>query len=417
MRGLLVALGAFGVLLAAAPAAAGAQPIAAQQALASGLSQGISQEGPASGAYVVDLTTGRVLFASAADVPRLPASVEKLYTTTTALLRFGPHATLVTSVLGRGYRGRAGKWAGTLYLRGGGDPTFGSVGFDRGAYGTGASVERLAANLLGSTHITGLLGPVVGDATFFDPLAGTSVSGFGFDPDMEGSLSALAFNRGLLGRRKIANPPVFAAQQLLAALAADRVRLPRRPFVGSGRTPASARLLATVHSPSIARLVALTNTPSDNFFAEMLLKDIGARFGAGGTTAAGAGVVSLLLARRFGIHPRLVDGSGLSRSDATTPIQVVTLLSKMIGNRAFLNSLAIAGVTGTLQHEMQGTVAQGNCRGKTGTLHDVANLVGVCTAADGHTLVFAFLANGLGNPTLGHAIEANMAVDVARYNG
>ena len=45
-------------------------------------------------------------------------------------------------------------------------------------------------------------------------------------------------------------------------------------------------------------------------------------------------MVRLLLARRFGIHPSLVDGSGLSRRDATSPIQVVTLLSKMIGNAA-----------------------------------------------------------------------------------
>ena len=35
-------------------------------------------------------------------VPRLPASVEKLYTTATALLRFGPNATLTTNVLGVG---------------------------------------------------------------------------------------------------------------------------------------------------------------------------------------------------------------------------------------------------------------------------------------------------------------------------
>jgi D-alanyl-D-alanine carboxypeptidase len=66
---------------------------------------------------------------------------------------------------------------------------------------------------------------------------------------------------------------------------------------------------------------------------------------------------------------------------------------------------------------MGGTVAQGNCRGKTGTLRDVANLAGVCTAADGHTLAFAFLANALGNPSLGHQIEANMAVAIAKYNG
>ena len=66
---------------------------------------------------------------------------------------------------------------------------------------------------------------------------------------------------------------------------------------------------------------------------------------------------------------------------------------------------------------MNGTPAQGNCRGKTGTLSDVATLAGYCRALDGHTLAFAFLANGLGNPDLGHAIEANMAVALAKYDG
>ena len=66
---------------------------------------------------------------------------------------------------------------------------------------------------------------------------------------------------------------------------------------------------------------------------------------------------------------------------------------------------------------MNNTIAQGNCRGKTGTLDDAANLAGYCRARDGHTLAFAFLANGLGNPDYVHAVEANMAVTLAGYDG
>ncbi len=425
MRGLLVTLGAAVVLLGAGVGTAQAQaspspaPSPARQALTRALNKGMQQEGAYSGAYVLDLTTGQPLYASAARVPRLPASVEKLYTTSTALLRFGPAATLTTSLLGTGYRGRLGKWVGALYLRGGGDPTFGSAGFDYPNYGGGATVQRLVANLAGGAHITGLVGRVVGDASYFDAAPGTSESGFQFDPDVEGSLSALSFNRGVLGDGSVnvANPPIYAAQQLVAAMRAARLAVARRPRLTSGRTPAGAHLLASVHSPTMARLIALTNTPSDNFFAETLIKDLGAKFGGAGTTAAGAAVVRALLASNFGLHPALVDGSGLSRADATTPTDVVTLLSQMNGNPYFVRSLAVAGETGTLQDEMRGTPAQGNCRGKTGTLHDVANMAGLCTAADGHTLVFAFLANGLGNPNLGHAIEANMAVAVAKYDG
>ncbi|MBV9165270.1 MAG: D-alanyl-D-alanine carboxypeptidase [Solirubrobacterales bacterium] len=139
----------------------------------------------------------------------------------------------------------------------------------------------------------------------------------------------------------------------------------------------------------------MTNAPSDNFLAEMLLKNLGAKLGGGGTTAAGAGVVRRAMADKFGLRPRFDDGSGLSRYDSTSPRQVVTLLRRMAGHSVFVHSLAIAGETGTLIDEMRGTSAQGRCRGKTGTLYDVASLAGYCRARDGHTLAFAFLMNRL----------------------
>jgi D-alanyl-D-alanine carboxypeptidase/D-alanyl-D-alanine-endopeptidase (penicillin-binding protein 4) len=166
----------------------------------------------------------------------------------------------------------------------------------------------------------------------------------------------------------------------------------------------------------MSTIVQLTNVPSDNFFAEMLLKDLGAHFGGRGSTAAGAGVVRSQLASSFGIHPRLDDGSGLSRDDLTSPQDVVTLLSSLADDQPFVGSLAVAGESGTLEAGLHGSYAQGRCRGKTGSLHDVANLVGYCTARDNHTLAFAFLMNAV-DPTAGHALEDQMAVAVAKYSG
>ncbi len=368
---------------------------------------------------MLDLNTGQPLFATTPDVARLPASVEKLYTTSTALLRYGPNGTLATSLYGQGTLDSRGGWHGTLYVKGGGDPTFGSASFDHFAYGGGATIQRLAANLVRTTGITSVQGRVIGDETYFDSLRGTPASGFGFSTDVEGSLSALVFNRGLInqGTAYVLHPALFAAQQLVSALRAAHVRMAAHIPIGTGRTPAGARRLTLVHSPRIATLIKLTNTPSDNFFAETLLKDIGARFGGSGTTAAGASVVRSELASQFGIVPRLDDGSGLSRGDATTPRQVVTLLHAMASNAPFVASLAVAGETGTLQDEMRGTIAQGHCRGKTGTLRDVANLAGYCQAVDGHTLAFAFLMNSIGNPDAAHQVEANMAVSLAKYDG
>lgn len=386
--------------------------------LAAGLGSTIRHAGGRSGAYVVDLDTGRSLFSYSPDVARLPASVEKLYTTSTALLDFGSNTTLTTSIYGSGTLNN-GRWTGTLYLKGGGDPTFGSASFDHFAYGGGATMQRLVANLIRSQGITSIQGRVVGDESYFDSLRGTPASGYGFSTDVEGSLSALAYNRGLInqGRSYVLHPALFAAQQLVSALRAADVKVAGKPPIAAGRTPAGTGLLAQVNSPRMATLIKLTNTPSDNFFAETLVKDIGAKFGGAGTTAAGAAAVRRFVASRFGIHPRLNDGSGLSRSDFTSPRQVVTLLTDMASNIDFVSSLAIAGETGTLDHEMNGTIAQGRCHGKTGTLSDVANLVGYCQARDGHTLAFAFLMNSVFNTDVTHQLEANMAVTLAKYDG
>ncbi len=382
------------------------------------LNAGMRQAGSYSGAYVVDLTANRELFSHNANTPRLPASVEKLYTTTTALTRFGANANLSTTVLGSGQQ-VGSTFTGTLYLRGGGDPTFGSAGFDNRAYGTGATMQHLVANLVSVTQLRRFQGSVVADETVFDADRGTPATGNRPSTEVEGQLSGLAYNRGWAssdGSTYFTHPALEAGQQFVAALQAAGVKVPRRVRVTAGATPPAAHTLASAGSPRIATLILLTNTPSDNFFAEMLTKDLGARFGSGGTTAAGAAVIRAQLASSFGIHPQLNDGSGLSRADRTTPAQVVTLLSDMQSNTVFTSSLAVAGETGTLEHELNGTYAQGRCRGKTGTLHDASNVVGYCRAQDGHTLAYAFLMNGV-YPDYAHPIQNRMELAVARYGG
>jgi serine-type D-Ala-D-Ala carboxypeptidase/endopeptidase (penicillin-binding protein 4) len=391
---------------------------AAARSLDGSLNTGMRQAGRYSGAYVVDLTSGQTLYSHNANTGRLPASVEKLYTTTTALQRFGPTATLTTSILGLGqFDGTT--FVGTLFLRGGGDPTFGSAAFDSANYGTGATMEQLVANFVQNTGIRALDGNVVADQSMFDSDRGTPATGNQPSTEVEGELSALAYDGGWSSAGEtslVAHPAIVAGQQLVAVMKAAGVKIGRQTRVTAGTTPPGATTLASEQSPSVATLIALTNAPSDNFFAEMLLKDIGAQFGTGGTTAAGAAVVRAQMSTSFGIRPRLNDGSGLSRYDLTTPVQVVTLLRGMAGNAQFTSSLAVAGETGTLQDEMQGTSAQGRCRGKTGTLHDVSNLVGYCHARDGHTLAFAFLMNGI-YPDYAHPIQDRMGIAVARYNG
>ena len=93
-----------------------------------------------------------------------------------------------------------GQWTGTLYIKGGGDPTFGSASFDHFAYGGGATMQHLVANLIRTRGSPSIQGRVIGDESYFDSLRGTPATGFRFSTDVEGSLSALVYNRGLINQ-------------------------------------------------------------------------------------------------------------------------------------------------------------------------------------------------------------------------
>jgi len=386
-------------------------------------SRQLALAGPHDGAYVYDLTAKQALFSERAQTMRPPASVEKLYTATTALELMGPEARLYTTVYGVGHMAAGGVWEGSLYLRGGGDPTFGSSAFIDSHYrGLGASVSSLVASLVRSSRIRRVTGSVYGDESYFDSLRGEPSSDYAWDPFLEGTLSALAFNRGESGSERGPHAPAaYAAHELWSTLKAYGVRI--AGSYGAATTPAGATQLAQVASPTVQQLVGLMLPPSDNFFAEMLVKDLGARYGGSspgtqpGTTAAGAAVVMKTVASVLGIHPQVVDGSGLSEADRTSPYQVADLLAELAGTpvgEELRSSMAVAGRSGTLELRMRHTRAAGNCQGKTGTLTGVSNLVGYCQAADGHTLVFAIFTDDIPTYTA-HTFQDHMAITVAGY--
>jgi D-alanyl-D-alanine carboxypeptidase/D-alanyl-D-alanine-endopeptidase (penicillin-binding protein 4) len=370
---------------------------AAQADLKSSLTSQMRQAGSHSGAYVTNLTTGEQVFAWRAGVPRVLASNTKLFTAAAALARFGTDGTLGTEVLGNGELDEDGIWRGDLYLRGGGDPTFGSRRFATRSYGGGGTVEDLAA-LVDQAGVERVTGRVYGDESQHDTLRGGPYSAFGVSIWV-GPLSALSFNRGLAteaGGGYQASPPLFAASRLDAALEARGIRVRLAPR--AAEAPAGAPVLASVDSPPMETLVRLMNKPSDNFFGEMLLKNLAMQARGVGTTKAGARVAAGY-ARRLGARARIADGSGLSRGNRASPYRVVRLLAAMVAEEesfdAWYASLAIAGRDGTLKDRMRSGAARGRCRGKTGTLSNVSALSGYCTARSGDLYAFSILMNGV----------------------
>jgi D-alanyl-D-alanine carboxypeptidase/D-alanyl-D-alanine-endopeptidase (penicillin-binding protein 4) len=393
-RTVLLALVLLGL---AAPAASAAGLAATQRVLA----REMAASGYAAGAYVIDLDSGATLFADDPDVPRIPASVNKLFTTAAALERFGSDHTFQTEVLAQTAPDTAGIIFGDLYLRGGGDPSFTTTN------------ARALAGALAAQGITEVTGRVIGDESHWDAVRGGPASSYRTSVWV-GPLSALTLDRGFAGRRFQTSPPLTAARAFDRAL--ERAGISVAAKARRGVAPAEAVPVAAWPSPTVAELVARTNTPSDNFFAESLLKALGAEFGSSGSTAAGAAVVRSTVAG-FGARPRLLDGSGLSRRDRTTPHDIVDVIDAMDRSddaAIFEGSLPIAGRTGTLEKRMRKTAARGRCHAKTGTLSDVSALAGYCDTRAGRRVAFAFLMNGI-NVNWAHRRQDRMTAALARF--
>jgi serine-type D-Ala-D-Ala carboxypeptidase/endopeptidase (penicillin-binding protein 4) len=359
-----------------------------------------------SGGAVYDLTDHVWLFALRPRVARPPASVEKLYTSVAVLRELGPRATLQTTVLGAGHLA-GGVWRGDLYVRGGGDPTFGEETFLRAyEHGYGPTASEIVRQLQ-ADRIHRVAGDLIGDGALFDNRTGPPSTGYGPDlPDLEGQLSALTYDHGAAPPGW--SPTAFAAHELAMTMrgAGIQVGTTRR----AGTPPRSARTLATVTSPPMSVLLRLMDVPSDDFFAEMLAKQLGVRFGGAGTTSAGARVISKVISDDYGLRPQIVDGSGLSRKDITSPLQIVELLSKLWGTTTgaqLYASLPTVGVNGTVQTIAVHTAARGACVAKTGTLTDVTNLAGYCHSHGGQRLAFALFIDG---PSNWRALELESAM-------
>jgi serine-type D-Ala-D-Ala carboxypeptidase/endopeptidase (penicillin-binding protein 4) len=334
----------------------------------------------ASGAVVVDLQTGRLLFARNPDLPLAPASNEKLTVSFTALRELGATYRFRTEIFGRGYQ-EDGVWHGDVFLKGFGDPTL-----------TSLQVDRLATQIaeLGITRIDGR---VYGDESWFDAQRTAPGWKASYYINECPPLSALIVNRAWYDHHTARQPALAAAGELKLLLRSHGVA---SGVVGLGRAPDDAYALAQVDSDPLPAVVAQMDHESDNFMAEMLLKEIGAETGDAGTTAAGAAVVQrdLVAAGVPLAGVRIADGSGLSLDDRLTARTLAALLVAVWNDADLRNpfwaSLPIAGINGTLDKRLRKPPARGAVRAKTGTTDRASALSGYVRDRYG----FAVLQNG-----------------------
>lgn len=391
-----------GPAVAAAPAAAGAPakagaaatgpaPMTSAQAvqLRSRVLTALKGSSARTVGVAIDVDGAGALVHSGSASALPPASTQKSYTGLSALLALGPSTRLRTSLLSASAPVK-GTLSGPVYLVAGGDP-----------YLTGTDLRRLARDVAAS-GVRKIPAGVRLDDSRYDSRRNAPGWAGSYVPGQSGPLSALAVdhNRWRSDRAFLADPALPAAVRLRDEL--------RRAGVTVGSTvlraprPGKATVLAQHGSDPVSVLVRRTLKASDNFAAELLLKEVGRSAGGRGSSATGVAGVRRVLSPLGVPTGTAVDGSGLSRLDRQTPAGQVRLLQAARRTRVateFRTALPRGCRDGTLSRRYCGTAASGQVWAKTGTLTGVRALSGYTTTASGRTVAFSFQLSGVSSPT------------------
>ena len=335
------------------------------------------------------------------DLTLTPASTLKLLTGTAALAKLGTDFRFVTEVKAdRPIVG--GVLDGALWLVGSGDPLLSTQLYAdsfRNQPQVFTSLDTLADRIV-EAGVREIRGSIVGDESRFDTVRYLPSWKPVYVTDSEiGPMSSLIVNDNFAQfrpKKPIATPdPARHGAVVLTDLLRGRGVVVAD--AGAGSAPAGAAAIASVSSPPIPEIVGQLLRESDNMTAEALTKELGRRYGAGGTWPEGTNVIRQTVAEE-GLAAEgyaAVDGSGLDVSNRLSCALLMDALDLAGPTGPVADGLAIAGQTGTLSARFKGNPAEGRLRAKTGSLNNVVGLVGFVRSADERELEFALIANDL----------------------
>ena len=422
------------------------------QRAVSHLAQWVKKNGGTLGAELDDVASGAVLASVAATTPENPASNQKILTTAAVLRHFGPEFRFRTELCGA----RAGSAIAKLVLRGSGDPSFGSEDLQELAKTLSQSgVRHVGEILVDQSYFDAHYVPPAFEQqpqewaafrapvsavsfnrnvttlnvaatelgqparVWFEPEGFVEVSGTVRTEKIERAqnvkltlkesgtrLSALVAGAIQPGSapfhwsRRVEDPNLLAGYGLKAALAAEGIQVSGKIAVGGESERAE---LAVHESRPLSDILPELGKDSDNFYAETLFKDLGAKIkGVPGTSANGAAVVLEYLREIEALDPgtRISNGSGLfdaNRVSAHTLVKTLLHAYKdPVMSRVFVAQLAVGGVDGTLKHRFRPFKKQRSIHAKTGTLDNVIALSGYAFRPDGSSPVaFALIVSGI----------------------
>ncbi len=157
--------------------------------------------------------------------------------------------------------------------------------------------------------------------------------------------------------------------------------------------------LDTHQSRPLHTMITRLNRESDNFYAEMLLKNLASmEYGVPGSTELGLNIVKEFMnANGFDTTSvTLRDASGMAPATSLKASELNQFLYNLQSKPYFdhyFQSLSVGSRNGTLRYRFQNNLIAENFRGKTGFLSGVRSLSGYLETANGERLVVTIATN------------------------
>jgi serine-type D-Ala-D-Ala carboxypeptidase/endopeptidase (penicillin-binding protein 4) len=229
----------------------------------------------------------------------------------------------------------------------------------------------------------------------------------------------------------IHDPPLFAASVLAETLSTsgisvgsvERDRTMRRLYEQAAHIGDGSWTLLAVNQTPLTTVMARANKDSMNLYAECLSKRLGFAESGDGSWSSGTAAVGAFL-QHIGVSPseyHLDDGCGLSKENAISAHLMATVLEHDFygpSSKTFMDTMAVAGIDGTMEDRFRGTDLRGRVHAKSGFVNGVSCLSGYLSARDGQWYAFAILFNEVpaGRTSEAKTIEERIvhALDTAR---
>jgi len=347
----------------------------------------------------------------------VPASLTKIVTAAAAFELLNPQYEFTTQLLRDGIQ-KGEVLEGSLYIKGGGDPSF-----------TAGKLPALI-RFLSTQRIRCIKGNVIIDnSRFGDPIFDTSSQikhlienwdrngnplFLNFEPARQFSARLERRIRSVITPKdhdclvycNMNQPDLWTGYKFLSYLRKAGIEV--RGIVERGVSPPHAELIAELRSP-LTEIISKMMKTSSNYYAEMLNRNL----------AAANGQISATPQEGMKRLEEFLDHVGIARSDyqirsaagfsdqnSISPSNLCKVLNHMKGETAifdlFKNSFAIAGMDGTLKYRMKRTTAQRKIFAKTGLFEQNVGLAGYAAQSDGSLITFVFMYDG---PRSTHTVQ------------